>query len=312
MGSQESKVIAIVGPTATGKSALAEALALALKGEIVSADSMQVYRGMDIGTAKVAREARRTVYHCIDLVDPGEEFNASKFQKAARRAIDDILSRDKVPIVCGGTGLYVRAALEEFVSAEEGERETILRNRLNAEAEELGAEAFHARLAAIDPESAALIHPNNVRRVVRAFEWLEEGSSYAEQAKNFDAHEQVYPTLYLGMDMPREYLYAKSDMRVDEMMERGLLEEVRHLLDAGYGQALTAQQAIGYKELIEVLAGRQSLDEAVAQIKKATRNYAKRQKSWFRRDKRIHWLDARLPLGALLAEALELSAQARG
>lgn len=344
MVSPRHTVIAIVGPTATGKSALAEALARTLDGEIVSADSMQVYKGMDIGTAKIplgenaseataqgagvaaakdtkggASSERASVhqkqpvpYHCIDLVLPGEEFNASKYQRAARSALDDIIRRDKQPIICGGTGLYVRAALEEFVPVDEYEDEAHVatrearRARLTAQCEEMGPEAFHASLASRDPESAALIHPNNTRRVIRAFEWLEEGSSYAEQSKHFDTHQQVYPAVYLGLDMPREKLYAESDKRVDRMLQCGLLTEVSHLLDEGYGQALTALQAIGYKELIGVLGGTEDLDEAVAQIKKATRNYVKRQKSWFRRDTRIHWLDAALPLTELTREALAI------
>jgi tRNA dimethylallyltransferase len=337
-----------VGPTATGKSALAEALAAELHGEILSADSMQVYRGMDIGTAKVPPEQRGVAYHCVDLVAPDEQFNAFQYQKTARLALEDMYARGKQPILCGGTGLYIRAALEDFVGEGEDSSSTGLisaapdscsagtsapadaangdcstdpasspraerRQCLNALAEELGPEAFHARLAAADPESAALIHPHNVRRVVRAFEWLEEGSSYAQQASGFATHDAMYPAVYLGLDMSREQLYARIDARVREMVVHGLLEEVRTLLCEGYGQALTAQQAIGYKELITVVSDDAegedaSLEAAITQIQQATRHYAKRQLSWFRRDERIHWLDALLPLDELTAAALDVVA----
>lgn len=307
-------VIAVVGPTATGKSAFAEALALQRQGEIISADSMQVYRGMDIGTAKVPPHCRSVTYHCLDLVAPGERFDAFSYQQLAREAIEDQFARGKQPLVCGGTGLYVRAALDDFAlgapeqddpaaSAQNEQERAQLRQRLQDEAEALGAEAFHAKLAAIDAASASLIHPHNVRRVVRAFEWLEEGSSYAEQSRGFERYQSVYSTVFLGLDMPREYLYERINARVEQMIEEGLVDEVKRLWDEGYEQALTAQQAIGYKEIVPVLKGEESLEAAIAQIQLATRHYAKRQKSWFRRDARIHWLDARKSLDELLKEA---------
>lgn len=328
-------VVAVVGPTATGKSTLAEALAGQLDGEIVSADSMQVYCGMDIGTAKVPLHLRGCAYHCIDLVKLDEGFSAFAYQKAARKAFHDIWSRGRQPILCGGTGLYVRAALEDFVSDGRGEdlgvSDALLpdvlspsarpfnasspeprserRRRLNAEAAELGPEAFHAKLAAIDAKSAALIHPNNVRRVVRAFEWLEEGGSYAEQAAGFASHNELYPSVLLGLDMPREQLYARINARVLEMMDQGLLEEVGTLCDQGYGEALTALQAIGYKELLRVVSGEEAREAAVTQIQQATRKYAKRQLSWFRRDERINWLDALLPIEELTEEAMAVIAR---
>jgi len=181
-----------------------------------------------------------------------------------------------------------------------------LRQRLTVEAQELGPEAFHAKLSAIDPESAALIHPNNVRRVIRAFEWLEQGSSYAEQASEFATSNELYPVVYLGLTLPREQLYERINARVNRMIEKGLLEEVQSLLNKGYGQALSAQQAIGYKELLGVLSGEKTLEAAVEQIQQATRHYAKRQVSWFKRNERIHWLDARQPFDELLDEALAL------
>ena len=297
-------IIAVVGPTATGKSALAEALACAHDGEVVSADSMQVYRGMDIGTAKVPLDQRSVAYHCVDIVAPDGECNAFIYKKAARAAFEDIWARDKQPILCGGTGLYIRAAVEDFIEGEMGEeRREHLREHLTQEAQRLGPEAFHAKLAAHDPESAALIHPHNVRRVVRAFEWLEQESSYAEQASGFAASRGVFPVIYLGMNLPREQLYERINARVWHMIDQGLLEEVEGLLEQGYRSSLTAQQAIGYKELLGVLSGTETLETAVEQIQQVTRRYAKRQLSWFKRNEHIHWLDAQKPLEELTVEA---------
>jgi len=295
-----------VGPTATGKTSLAERLAQKLDGEIISADSMQVYKGMDIGTAKLPLGLRTVAYHCVDLVNPDKEFSAYAYQKAARAAMDDILARGKQPIVCGGTGLYVRAALENHFFEDEDESLHELRQRLETEALTLGAEAFHAKLAELDPQSAALIHPNNVRRVIRAFEWLEQGSSYVEQAQGFERSKEAYPTCYIGLIMPREELYARINRRVEQMMEQGLLEEVQGLLAKGYEQAFTARQAIGYKELKCYLDGELSLEAAVASIQQATRRYAKRQLCWFKRYQQIVWLDARLALDELTEQSRAL------
>lgn len=283
-------VIAVVGPTAVGKSALAEALALDLGGEIVSADAMQVYRGMDIGTAKPSADEHFVRYHCIDLVDPGEAYSAARFQHDARAAFADIARRGCVPILCGGTGLYVRAALDDW-SFPRGEAATPARERLEALAAEIGPEKLHALLAERDPEAAVRIHPNNIRRVVRALEMLESGTSYAEQAARFAERESVYDAVMLGVAMDRERLHARIDERVDRMLAAGLLEEVRTLISRGFREALTAAQAIGYKELVPVVAHGADLGEATAAIKQATRRYAKRQMTWFRADPRIMWLD---------------------
>jgi tRNA dimethylallyltransferase len=285
------RVVAIVGPTAVGKTALAEELALRLDGEIVSADSMQVYRGMDIGTAKPEAGDGRVHYHLIDVVEPGAPFSAALYQELAREAIDDIAARGRVPIVCGGTGLYIRAALDDL-RFPAGEQESQLRSDLEALAAEIGAAALHERLRAIDPPSAALIHANNVRRTLRALEMAEEGVSYADQASGFSARGEYYPTTQIGLDMPRERLYARIDARVDAMVDDGLLDEVRRLLDAGLRKALTARQAIGYKEFVPVLEGDVPLCEAVAAVKQASRRYAKRQLTWFRADPRVRWIDA--------------------
>jgi len=285
------RVLAVVGPTAVGKTALAEELAARLGGEIVSADSMQIYRSMDIGTAKPPPAQRRVPYHCLDLAEPGEAFSAALFQVAAREAIADIALRGKLPVVAGGTGLYVRAALDamEFPAGDQVGNAT--RARYEKFAAEYGAEALHALLAERDPASAAAVHANNVRRVVRALEMADEGVTYAEQRAGFSARTSVYDARFIGLTMDRARLYQRVDERVDAMVAAGLLDEVRRLLDAGLRDALTASQAIGYKEFVPVIEGESSLEEAVSAVKQASRRYAKRQLTWFNADPRIRWVD---------------------
>ncbi len=283
--------IAIVGPTAVGKSAVGELLAMRLGGEIINADSMQVYRRMDIGTAKTPPAERLVAHHCVDLVDPGEPYSAALYQRDARAAIEDVTARGHWPVVVGGTGLYVRAALDEF-EFPAGDLLSDVRCVLEERARSEGAGALHDELARLDPPSAALIHPNNVRRTVRALEMLAEGGSYADQAAGFGRRTAHYPgTRFVGLTMDRAALYARVDSRVDAMVADGLLGEVRGLLDDGYRDALTAAQAIGYKELVPVIEDGALLDGAVAGIKRATRRYAKRQLTWFRGDPRVAWLD---------------------
>ncbi|HEY3318704.1 MAG TPA: tRNA (adenosine(37)-N6)-dimethylallyltransferase MiaA [Coriobacteriia bacterium] len=285
------RVLAVVGPTAVGKTTVAEELAVRLGGEIVSADSMQVYRGMDVGTAKPRPYERRVPYRCLDLVDPGTPYSAALYQRDARAAIGDIQAEGKLPVVCGGTGLYVRATLDDM-RFPPGEAATASRERYERIAESDGAEVLHALLAQRDPASAALIHPNNVRRVVRALEMLDAGGmSYAEQAAGSSSRASVYDAFLLGLAMERAELYARIEARVDAMMTAGLLAEVDRLLDAGYRDALTASQAIGYKELVPVLEEGADLGEAVEAVKRATRRYAKRQLTWFNADPRVTWLD---------------------
>jgi tRNA dimethylallyltransferase len=283
--------IAIVGPTGVGKSSAAEALAVLLGGEIVSADSMQVYRGMDIGTAKVPPEERRVPYHCVDLVRPGQPYSAALYQRDAREAIAGIAARGAVPIVVGGTGLYIRAALDRF-DFPPGEIGGDARERYERLAAELGAEGLHRLLRERDPAGAAAIHPNNVRRVIRALEMADAGRLYGEHVAGFAKREPYYPhTVFLGITMSRNELYARIERRVDDMIAEGLVDEVARLLAAGYREALTAAQAIGYKELVPVLDGEAPLEVAIAAIKQATRRYAKRQLTWFRADARVTWLD---------------------
>lgn len=285
-----SPVIAVVGPTASGKSSVADLVAEALGSEVVSADAMQVYRGMDIGTAKTPVSERRVPLLLVDVADPTEPYSAALYQRDSRREIDRLRAEGRVPVLCGGTGLYVRAALDEM-EFPRGEIDGVARQRYQDLAGKLGPEGVHALLTERDPESAALIHPHNVRRVMRALEMLDEGVSYARQSAGFSKPREHYPSLQFALTMDRARLYARIDARVDAMMRAGLLDEVRGLMDAGAADALTSRQAIGYKELIDALEGRCTIGEAVDLIKLRSRRYAKRQLSWFRRDPRITWLD---------------------
>lgn len=287
----KQRVLAVVGPTAAGKTALAEALAVRLGGEIISADSMQVYRGMDVGTAKQPESRRRVPYHCIDLVDPGAPFSAALYQQCARSAISDCGSRTTLPVLCGGTGLYVRAALDDFVFPAGEQQGNEARQSYEKYAEEHGAEALHDLLRSRDEHSAALLHPNNVRRVVRALEMADEGTSYATQHSGFSTRQSVYDSCFIGVTMDRALLYTRIDERVEVMVEEGLVSEVHRLLEAGFRKWITAPQAIGYKEIVAAIDGHCTFEDALEDIKRATRRYAKRQLTWFRADSRIIWID---------------------
>ena len=282
--------VAIVGPTAVGKSAVADRVARQLDSCVISADSMQIYRGMDIGTAKTPSEERLVPLLMVDVVDPGVPYSAALYQRDARACIDNVRQDGKLPVICGGTGLYLRAALDDM-SFPSGELDSVTRRHYDALAEQLGPQGIHDLLAQRDPASAAVIHPHNVKRTIRALEMLDEGISYAKQKQGFGLHTPWYETRYFGLTMERAVLYERIDARVDLMMDQGLLDEVRALVARGLGDALTAQQAIGYKELIDHLNGSISLAEAVELIKMRSRRYAKRQLSWFRRDERITWID---------------------
>ncbi|MEC4175912.1 tRNA (adenosine(37)-N6)-dimethylallyltransferase MiaA [Adlercreutzia sp. R21] len=292
MADSRSPVICIVGPTASGKTDAAQLVAAAVGGEVVSADSMQIYRGMDIGTGKLPADERIVPHHGFDLVDPGEPYSAALFQTFARSAFRDIADRDGRPVLCGGTGLYVRAAIDDYAFPAGEQTDNPVRAQWTAFAEQHGAQALWDELERRDPASAAVVHPNNVRRVVRAFELLAEGRSYAEQKRNLAAIGAAVPTVQFGLAVDPAVLAARINARVDAMVAAGLVEEVRDLMAAGFREGITAPQAIGYKEIVEALEGRCTLDEAVAAIKQATRRYAKRQRTWFRRDERIRWVDA--------------------
>lgn len=287
-----AQVLVLCGPTATGKTALSLALAEALGGEIVSADSMQIYRGMDIGTAKATpAERARAPHHMLDVADPREKYSVARYVEEASRCCDEILARGRLPIITGGTGLYIDSLLagREFGGeADDG----ALRERLNAEYERLGGEAMLARLREVDPERAAKLHPGDRRRIVRALEVYEAtGLTITEH----DARTRALPPRYEAARIAlsyadREALYARIDRRVDEMAAQGLFEEVADLLASGLSPESTAMQAIGYKEAALALRGDISREEALALIKQASRRYAKRQLTWFRRTPGVRWI----------------------
>lgn len=288
----ERPVIAIVGPTASGKSSLAQSVALELDGEVVSADSMQIYRGMDIGTAKVSADEQKVPHHLIDIIDPGQAYSAQLFQDQARAAFIDICERGKVPILCGGTGFYIQAALEDMCFPEGEQQDNPLRDSFETFRLTHGNEALWDLLNERDPRSAALIHHNNFVRVIRALEMHEEGVSYANQVKNIKMLPEAVWSLRFLLQVDPLVLAERIDQRVDIMRDAGLVSEVEALIAQGFEEALTAPKAIGYKEIIAAKRGEVTLDRAFEQIKTATRRYAKRQRSWFRRDGRLSVLEA--------------------
>lgn len=286
-------VIAIAGPTASGKSSLAMQLCKDLNGELISCDSMQIYRGMDIGTAKpTAKDRAEVPHHLIDICDPDTDFSAAAFAELAKKAIEDVYARGKMPILCGGTGLYLDSVLRG-VDFGDMEPDLAYRAELLAFAETEGAEALHARLSEIDPEAAAAIHPNNVKRVARALEICKlSGMTKTEWDKNAIRGESPYNACIIALDYKnRDNLYVRIHMRVDEMFAMGLEEEAKSLLAKGYlAPETTAGGAIGYKELLGYLNGEMTKAEAADAIKTATRHYAKRQLTWLRRNPAVHWL----------------------
>ncbi len=283
-------VVAIVGPTASGKSEIADAVASEFGSCVVSADAMQVYRGMDIGTAKVPVGKRSRPLLLVDVAEVGEAYSAALYQRDARAAIDRELAEGRTPVLCGGTGLYVRAALDEM-DFPEGEAESPARRLWEERARELGDEGIWRELERRDPESAALIHPHNVRRTIRALEMGERGVSYAKQVRGLHTPRVHYEARIWGLARGREALYRSIDSRVDDMLAHGFVDEVRALADKGLASAPTASQAIGYAEMLAYCAGTMGYDDAVAKMKRRSRNYAKRQLTWFRRDPRIMWID---------------------
>lgn len=282
-------VVAIIGPTASGKTALSIRLAKEINGEIINGDSMQIYRGMDIGTAKITEaEMEGIPHHLLDIKEPTEGFSVAEYQQLVRGKIEEIQSRGKMPILVGGTGLYVQAVLYDFQFAKQ-EVDEHARLQYYAELEKLGPEVMHAKLLQIDPAAAAEIHPNNTRRVIRALEMIElAGVSRAEEQFN-RGDAPLYNHLIIGLDMERAKLYERINLRVDLMIEAGLLEEVRALYDAGI-RDVQSIKAIGYKELYAYFDGFVTLDEAIEQIKQNSRRYAKRQLTYFRNKMEIEWI----------------------
>ncbi len=281
-------VVAVVGPTAAGKSELSLSLAHRLDGEVVNADSMQLYRGMDIGTAKLSRAEQAGVpHHLLDIWPVTQTASVSQYQALARRTIDDIRARGRTPIVVGGSGLYVRAAIDKLQFPGTDPK---LRASLEDELARVGSAVLHARLATVDPAAAAAILPGNGRRIVRALEVIElTGRPFSATLPDYEA---VYPVVQLGVDVPRLLLDRRVADRVDRMWRRGLVAEVRRLEAVGLRAGKTASRALGYAQVLRFLAGDWSQQEAEAQTVLATRRFVRRQESWFRRDPRIVWLPA--------------------
>lgn len=300
-------VLAVVGPTCSGKSSIAIELARKYGCGVLSADSMQVYVGMDIGTGKAFDAGEGVEFFGIDITDPTRPYSAALYQEYGRRVISQQLKQHGKAIICGGTGFYIRALLDDMDFAEGEQENNPIRQKYQQILDENGPQAVWEALYALDPDSAGVIAPANTKRVIRALEMLAAGESYAERAAAFAEIPEAIPATYVAFDYPREMLYDAINKRVDAMFAAGLVDEVRGLVGAGLDKTITAQQAIGYKEIFAYLRGECTLEESSEAIKQATRRYAKRQLSWFRRDKRINWIDGLLPQAEKLACVEELA-----
>ncbi len=285
-------LVILTGPTAVGKTALSIALAKAIGGEIIPADSIQVYRHMDIGSAKIMPEEMEGVpHHLIDVLEPAEEFNVVVFQKLAKQAVEEIYSRGHIPILVGGTGFYIQALVYDIDFTENNE-DTALRQALEEQARREGADVLYERLRAVDPESCESIHAHNIKRVIRAIEFYEKtGKKISDHNREQRQNDSPYHFAYFVLTDSRDKIYQRIDERVDLMMAHGLMEEVRALRDRGCRRDMVSMQGLGYKELLACLEGEISLEEAVYLIKRDTRHFAKRQLTWFRREKEVIWVD---------------------
>ena len=285
-------LIILTGPTAVGKTAASIGLAKAVGGEIISADSMQVYRQMDIGSAKITKDEMQGIPHyLVDVLEPEEAFNVVRFQELAKEAMEEIFRNGHIPIVVGGTGFYIQALLYD-IDFTENDSDLSFREELEKKAGEEGAESLHALLEKADPQAAAQIHPHNVKRVIRALEFNRKtGQKISEHNERERQKESPYNFAYFVLTDDRKALYERIDRRVDKMMEQGLLEEVRRLKDRGLPGDSVSMQGLGYKELFAYLEGEYPLEEAVRIIKRDTRHFAKRQLTWFRRERDVVWID---------------------
>ena len=286
-----NNIICIAGPTASGKTALAATLAKELNGEVVSCDSMQVYKRMDIGTAKPTLEEMQGIpHHMIDVAEPWEDFSVSRYCDMAAPIVDDILSRGKTAVIAGGTGLYMDSLIRGNAFAPFPA--TGVRERLEAQADTVGMEAMLSQLRSVDPDAAGRLHLSDRKRILRALEvYLETGETITEHNRKTQAVPPRYSPIWLGLDFAqRSELYRRIDLRVSLMLQQGLVEEIQGLLADGIPEKATAMQAIGYKEFVDALDGRCTIEEAADQVRQSSRRYAKRQLTWFRRNKAIHWL----------------------
>ena len=289
---EEKPLVVLTGPTAVGKTKLSIELAKAINGEIISADSMQVYKYMDIGSAKITQKEMQGIpHHLIDVLDPKDDFNVVIFKQKCAECMEGIYERGHIPILTGGTGFYIQAVLRD-IDFTENEENTEYRASLEKLAEEKGAEVLHEMLRSVDPESAEAIHANNIKRTIRALEYYhltgEKISTHNEQEKE---KQSAYCSCYFVLTDERERLYERIDQRVDEMLKAGLIEEVRALRDRGCHKGQVSMQGLGYKEILSFLEGEITLEEAVYLIKRDTRHFAKRQLTWFRREKDVIWID---------------------
>ncbi len=306
---KENRVIVLVGATAAGKTRLSLQLATAIGGEIVSADSRQVYRYMDIGTAKPSPEERRQVpHHFIDIRNPDAYYSAGEYSRAARQTIDDIFDRERQPLVVGGSGFYIRALVDGLFAPNISDAGVKKKWRQCIEKE--GKENVFARLKQIDPESAARLHPNDVQRVVRALEVYDLTKTPLSAYRPGREKRADFKALFLGLARTRQNLYERIEARVDAMVDQGLFAEVKYLLQQGYDDRYNALRTVGYREVFPYLRGKTRRDETIEAIKMNSRRYAKRQLVWFRRDKRIRWLDAEALSQNALVETI-LSARAK-
>lgn len=285
-------LVILTGPTAVGKSGLSVKLAKETGGEIISADSMQVYKSMDIGSAKINTEEMQGIrHHMIDVLEPEDSFNVVTFQQMCKACMEDIYNRKRLPIIAGGTGFYIQSVLYD-IDFTENEEDSKYRNELEQFAKDYGAQALHERLKKVDPASADAIHANNIKRIIRALEFYEQtGTGISEHNEKERRKQSVYNSCYFVLNDDREQLYKKIDKRVDMMIDNGLVDEVRALKARGAHRGQVSMQGLGYKEILAYLDGEISLDEAVYIIKRDTRHFAKRQLTWFRREKDVIWID---------------------
>ena len=285
-------LLVLTGPTAVGKTKLSIALARAVGGEIISADSMQVYRHMDIGSAKIKKEEMQGIpHHLIDVLEPTEDFHIVLFQKMAKEAMAEIYSRGHIPILTGGTGFYIQAVTRD-IDFTEAEQEDGYRKELETLALSQGSEALHRMLQTVDPKSAEEIHPNNVKRVIRALEFYHQnGAPISSHNETQKQQTSPYNLAYFVLNAPRQLLYERIEARVDEMLSEGLVKEVQKLQSMGCSRGMVSMQGLGYKEILSYLEGECSFEEAVHILKRDTRHFAKRQLTWFRREPEVIWLD---------------------
>lgn len=291
-GEKRLPMVVLTGPTAVGKTKLSIRLAKAIDGEIISADSMQVYKYMDIGSAKIRREEMEGVpHHLIDILEPWDEFNVVVFQNKCKECLAGIYQRGHVPILTGGTGFYIQAILRD-IDFTENEENTSIRRSLEELAKEKGAEYLHEMLKRVDAESAAAIHPNNIKRTIRALEYFRlTGEKISEHNEQERQKQEAYNSCYFVLNDDRACLYERIEKRIDEMLEEGLVEEVRGLKNRGCNRSMVSMQGLGYKEILSYLDGETTLEEAVYLLKRDTRHFAKRQLTWFRREPDVIWVD---------------------